>query len=995
MCAMKLKVIKTLPVLALYLLASGHAALATDESENSQAAGTNTSSPPPHQATTSGNAVVKGLLSKAQHWKKQNRMDLAASIWNRVLQSNPNEEEALAEMAVYQSSMEQSDKAKEYLSRLKHVNPGNPAIEHVEKALSYLANKPAWDKLAAGDRLMGQNQFEAAESRYRDALNLYPEFPQAMLGIANSLIKQKKYDAALGHIDQHDAHGKGNRISTRLRSEAYIGKATTFEAAGDLSSTLVFYNKAKALGPVDAWVTLSIARMLDKQGKAQAAQDEIEGMTKTARDPQTLYVGALYYSEKKLWDKTFSLLNKIDARDKDKRVRDLYARAEVYEKTALAKRQYLAHAEKEAMGTLTKAESVATGMPDLISLIVATWMEIKDSDQAIALLERSKPLTPDLQLQYAGVLLQSYQEVKLEKLLREIDSKKAASNIDAAALDQIRIAFAIRKADGLGRKQKTDEGLALLSPLMQKYPGNVDLILARARMLGAKEAYQDALKDVDAALVISPANHEAIRQGAVYSIYLRNYPLADHYLSLSDKDEDRAALYVEAGHTSEAVQNIERAVAYFDMASQLGAQDVPKIVIAPPVKAAETAQPETTPEPTTAAVATPAVTDQKMADNDKGRKARVEAGYSTFSKSGQSGLGNLSEQEVPVSLYIPFKEANRSTFIVKVSKVNLDAGNVAPSIRAFGTNLHTTWATTTPYLLQAEGTSFSVGYQSDSLYADIGISPQGFKTNNTVGGLRWNLDVGKQSNLSVEISRRSVAESVLSFAGAEDNLTRRVWGGVSKTGGQLGWYSPLTDSFAFYAGLGSYAYAGSNLADNTSNHQSASLIYALADSDSQSVSISARLSRASFRQNQNWFTFGHGGYYSPQSDVSFGIPLHLAGKAGRLVYEFNAIGSIANTDETSSPIYPAEPALGAGMNPGTTITSKFSRGIDWTIEYQLASGLIVGNRFNYNDATNNYQQKSTMIYLRYDFDKKGSQLYFPPNPIKPYYITTQGGAGHN
>jgi hypothetical protein len=208
-------------------------------------------------------------------------------------------------------------------------------------------------------------------------------------------------------------------------------------------------------------------------------------------------------------------------------------------------------------------------------------------------------------------------------------------------------------------------------------------------------------------------------------------------------------------------------------------------------------------------------------------------------------------------------------------------------------------------------------------------------------------------------------------------------------------YSPLIGDFALYAGLGYYNYAGTNVADNTSNSQSASLIYSLLNSDSQAVSLSARLSRASFQQNQNWFTFGHGGYYSPKSDVSFGIPFHWAGKTGKLAYEFNVIGSIANTEEGSSPIYPTEPALGAGMYPATTITSKFSRGVDWTIEYQLASQLVIGNRFNYNDATNNYQQKSAMIYLRYDFDKKGSQLYFPPNPIKPYYITTQGGAGHN
>jgi tetratricopeptide (TPR) repeat protein len=948
------------------------------------------------QTEASGNSVVKGLLDKARRWKKQNRMDLASSIWNRVLQSNPNEEEALAEMALYQSSMEQTEKAKDYLGKLKHVNPSNLAIEHVEKALSYLANKPAWDKLAAADHLMTQNKFEAAEASYRNALTLSPGFPQALLGLANSLLKQKKNDAALEFLDQHDAHGKANHNSTRLRHEAYINKAAAFEAAGDLSSAVIFYNKAKTLGPMDPWTTLSLARILEKQGNGKAAQDEIDGMTKTSRDPQALYVAALYFSEKKKWDIALSLLKKLDSRDKDKRVHELIARAEVNERTALAKRQYADHAEQDAINTLSKAESYAAGMPDLISLIVSTWMEIKDSDQAIALLERAKPLTPNLQLQYAGVLLQSFQEVKLEKLLNEIDSKKSTNHIDSAALDQIRIAFSIRKADALGRKQQPQpqEGLDTLAPLMRKYPQNADLILAHARLLGGMAAYQDALKDVDAALVIAPGNHEAIRQGSVYAIHLQNYPLADRYLSLSDKDADRSSLYVEAGHAAESVQNIERAVAYFDIASQLGAKDVPTIVIAPEVTPVEaTPAQSTSAQPATTAEAPAA--EQKKEESDTGRKTKIEIGYSTFNKSGQTGLGYLSAQEIPVAIYIPYKETNRSTFVIKTSQVNLDSGNAAPTISSFGTNLHTTWPTTTPYLVQAQGTAVSVGYQSDTLFADIGISPQGFKTNNTVGGIRWGTEIGKSSNLSLEVSRRSVAESVLSYAGIADNLTNRVWGGVNKTGAQLGLYSPLVGDLAFYAGLGYFNYAGTNVADNSSNHQSASLIYSLANSESQTMSLSARLSRGSFQNNQNWFNFGHGGYYSPQSDVGFGIPFHLAGKLGKLVYEFNAIGTVSNTDEATSPIYPTEPALGAGMNPSTTITSKFSRGVDWTLEYQLANRLIVGNRFNYNDSTNNFQQKSAMVYLRYDFDKKGSQLYFPPNPIKPYYITTQGGAGHN
>ena len=108
---------------------------------------------------------------------------------------------------------------------------------------------------------------------------------------------------------------------------------------------------------------------------------------------------------------------------------------------------------------------------------------------------------------------------------------------------------------------------------------------------------------------------------------------------------------------------------------------------------------------------------------------------------------------------------------------------------------------------------------------------------------------------------------------------------------------------------------------------------------------------------------------------------------------------IANVNEAPAMVYPTDAArqtaMGiAGMRLGSTINGKGSTKVDWTVEYSMNTQFVLGNRFHYEE-TVNYQQLGAMFYLRYDFDKKALPTRFPPNPIRPYYVTTQGGAGLN
>lgn len=820
-----------------------------------------------------------------------------------------------------------------------------------------------------------QGRMDLAASTWERVLRSSPAQEEALAGLA-------AYQASMGHADLANGYlAKLQQVNPKHPVIAEVKRTLSPASASAAAAEKTDSAKNEPVAtPNNPWDTLDQARLLRKQGNSGGGSKKIEQMLASAHGRDTNHAGAIFYAEENHWTQALVLLDKIPAPDRNEAISALRSRAVVYVRTDLAKQLYADGSAKDAIAMMSSAESDATGNPELLSMAAATWTHIGQADRTAALLERNKPLmTPDLQVQYAGALLQTNQDEKLEQLLNEIDRSDKGAGIEQGALDRVRSVHAVRKADTLRNDGKVAEAVNLLKPFIAKHPQDIDLLLAQARLQGAAGALPEALKSVDAVLAQEPGNHEAIRQGAVYAIQTNNYPLADQYLAASkDSDADRAGLYVEAGHAAESVQNQAKANAYFATANQLGAHVGLVDLAASP--------------------------DQQLIVSAAKQSSYLEGGYAARYKTGGDGLGYLYEKEIPVAYHVPL-EGNQASMVFKATDVFLAAGDPALALDLFGTNAALLAANpaavlVSPGQVKAQGVAISAGYQSAELSADIGVSPLGFQVNNVVGGLRWNRDVAG-SNIALEASRRSVAESVLSYAGVVDNMTGLAWGGVAKTGGQASVYYPFGGAWAGYGSVGLYNYDGKNVANNSSAHLNASLIYQMVRTGDYEASISARLSSTSFSNNQNWFHWGHGGYYSPQQDIGLNIPLHVAGKTEKLSYEFNIGVGIASVKEDPAVFYPTDPVRqalmgvgAAGMTVGSVNGSKGSVKFDWTVEYSLDSQFVLGNRVHWDDSPN-YKQVGAMFFLRYDFDKKALPTRFPPNPIKPYYITTQGGAGLN
>jgi hypothetical protein len=152
----------------------------------------------------------------------------------------------------------------------------------------------------------------------------------------------------------------------------------------------------------------------------------------------------------------------------------------------------------------------------------------------------------------------------------------------------------------------------------------------------------------------------------------------------------------------------------------------------------------------------------------------------------------------------------------------------------------------------------------------------------------------------------------------------------------------------------------------------------------------------SFSKNQTYFTFGHGGYYSPQSSLSFGLPIELIGRQDLLSYQIRANLSYSRTSEDSAVFYPTDPVLQARaaampvFPPGNNLAiykggtgAGFGYGLRVTTEYRLTPNFAFGGRFNIERSAY-YAPNSILMYLRYMFNPETGPVKLRPDPVTPY-----------
>lgn len=142
----------------------------------------------------------------------------------------------------------------------------------------------------------------------------------------------------------------------------------------------------------------------------------------------------------------------------------------------------------------------------------------------------------------------------------------------------------------------------------------------------------------------------------------------------------------------------------------------------------------------------------------------------------------------------------------------------------------------------------------------------------------------------------------------------------------------------------------------------------------------------SFSENAGEYTFGHGGYYSPNKYRSLALPITYTARSERFSYLLRGSVSKSRTQMLDAQHYPTDSALQlAAGNP--VYAGGPSKGTGHSLmaalEYQFTPKLFAGGLFSI-DRSDFYAPNRALIYLHYSIDHPGAQpVFIPPESMEP------------
>lgn len=376
------------------------------------------------------------------------------------------------------------------------------------------------------------------------------------------------------------------------------------------------------------------------------------------------------------------------------------------------------------------------------------------------------------------------------------------------------------------------------------------------------------------------------------------------------------------------------------------------------------------------------------------------------SKQGESGLSQLTDVAVPVQYH---RSILGGTGTVSITPVVLSAGDVSNDFSTtsrFGAGP----AASLNNLGQGQsgigsqeyaGAQLGAAYASDVLRFDVATRPSNIDKTDASIGLSFSVPVGPDFTATFQASRRPVTDSLLSYVGARDDRAGLEWGAVSATGGRVG-LTREVDGFGLYGYLGLYQYDGQNVADNEKTEFGIGTYYKAINEEDERLTVGLGLNTFGFSDNLSYFTFGHGGYFSPQRYVSITVPMEYWVKKSKLSYGVSGSFGFQSFKEDGNVYFPTSALLQAqaqsafdqigllglsagvlGPNYGSRSENGFAYNLAGTVEYALSPKVVLGGLIGLDNASD-FQQFKVGMYLRVYLDQEETGVTAPPQVPNPF-----------
>ncbi|MGB8029363.1 MAG: cellulose synthase subunit BcsC-related outer membrane protein [Terracidiphilus sp.] len=280
-----------------------------------------------------------------------------------------------------------------------------------------------------------------------------------------------------------------------------------------------------------------------------------------------------------------------------------------------------------------------------------------------------------------------------------------------------------------------------------------------------------------------------------------------------------------------------------------------------------------------------------------------------------------------------------------------------------------------------------------------GSTPFDFLVSTVTGRFQWNPGGGP---VTISLVRDSEKDSQLSYAGLRDpagntlSTQGQIWGGVVANQGMVQVAHGDAESGFYFSASGQYL-TGYNTRSNTRVDGTGGAYWrVVASPEFGNLTLGANFFGMHYANNQNAFTHGMGGYFSPQAYFLANVPLNWQGHYGTR-WHYNVVGAfgVQAFQEDSTPLWPLagdKPLETSQNNPMLPNVTSVSPNYDFhsQVAYQIHTHWFTGAYFAANN-TRNYSYASVGFFVRYTFREQPSAVaaptgLFPADGPRPFTV---------
>lgn len=805
--------------------------------------------------------------------------------------------------------------------------------------------------------------------------------------------------------------------------------------AGNIETAIVVLENGLQRLPNNPWLRLELARLYLQQGDSAGADRVMTPLENEQASAEDLYVAALYHSGQEQWKQTNILLARVPESERNAQSKALYTESKFYLNLELAS-SHIAHGQiPQAQQTLKAMQPQAIEKPIWSGKLAQLLMKTGDVDLALGVIQQNQAQgIVGNAGDYADQVSVLYQAGLKQQAQDLLNHPQIIANSTPLQLARARNAYVINQADNLRTQGQYAPAYDMLTAALQTDPTNQDLMLAMGRLYQsgklndqAEVVYeylldnqqdtpeQDALVGaINIALVKGESNRARELSGQLQQVSSPSRLLliarideaqGEHAQAMANLRQARAQLLgLQSGHTSTSptVGGLVMADNPFTT-SQSAADSNPESSVygkAMPwqvnsqtsVNGSSMNQRADLPQPTEDQQ-TLADVNRLMLQIAEQTSSWIQGGIEIRGRDGENGLSRLTEARAPMEWSsVPFGDAR---FSLNIAPVTLDAGTSSGDAnRRFGTG-----ALIQGLVAESEGVSSLNGDALPDVYSqggqrqsgvelamslrdryyelDIGTTPLGAELSTLVGGAKGIVPLGSYTNLSFAVERRAVKDSMLSYVGMKDRYSGQTWGQVTQNGLNIQLNYDDGD-VGYYTSGGVWRYAGRNVEDNDAIKIGAGMYLRPLKADDRQLQVGSHISYQNFEENLGYYSFGHGGYFSPQNYISVSFPVEYTQEFTKFSLGISGALGYQSYSQDEADYFPGQSAMQSelesyvlsGWAEEAQYSGESTDGIGYSFQarmgYKIKRDLSLEARLAY-DTFGDYNESKAQLSLRQSF----------------------------